>query len=111
MREILFKNLTSLKNKRRVIVVSEKAENKDVHTHVHKVFIYVVGKEVETVEDIPAPVFSIVKHYHTKTKEEKFSFRVKGMFYVIKDQSFLMVHFCHSLRIDISRKAKVSASS
>ena len=46
MREILFKNQTSLKNRRRVICVSEKAESKEVTTRVHKVFIYVVGREV-----------------------------------------------------------------
>ena len=110
MREILFKNQTSLKNRRRVICVSEKAESKEVTTRVHKVFIYVVGREVEAVEDIPAPVFSIIKHFNTKTKEEKFAFRVKGMFYVVQDSGYLVIHFCHSLRIDVARKSKISAS-
>ena len=110
MREILYKNLTSLKNKRRVIFVSEKTENKDVLTRIHKVFIYVVTKEVNTLEDLPAPVFCITKNYNTKTKEEKFSFRVKGIFYVSKNKRYLMIHFCHSLRVDISRKSKVYSS-
>ena len=109
MREILYKNEISVKNRRRVIFVSEKSENKNVLTRVHKIFIYVVSKEVEAVEDVPAPVFSIIKHFNTKTKEEKFSFRVKGIFYIVKEKSFLTVHFCHSLRIDVIPKAIISA--
>lgn len=110
VREIMYRNLTSAKNKRRVISVSEKSENKDVITRIHRAFIYIVSREVEAVEDLPAPVFFITKNYHTKTREEKFSFRVKGVFYVIKGNSFLMVHFCHSLRVDIIRKSKVYQS-
>lgn len=108
MREILYKNETSVKNRRRVIFVSEKSESKKVLTRVHKVFIYVVSKEMEGVGEAPAPVFSIVKHFNSKTKEEKFSFRVKGTFYIIKEESYLPVHFCHSLRIDITPKAVVT---
>ena len=109
MREILYKNETSLKNRRRVIFVSEKSENKNALTRIHKVFIYVVAKEVEAVDEITAPIFSIIKQYNSKTKEEKFSFRVKGTFYIVKENKFLMVHFCHSLRIDITPKVIVSA--
>ncbi len=108
MREVLYKNFTSLKNKRRVIFVSEKSENKDVVTHIHRTFIYVVTKEVDKVGDLPDPIFVINKNCNTKTREEKFSFRVKGVFYVAKEKRFLLVHFCHSLRIDILRKAKLS---
>lgn len=111
MREVLYKNLTSLKNKRRVIFVSEKSENKDVITHIHRTFIYVVTEEVAEIGNLPDPIFVINKNCNTKTKEEKFSFRVKGVFYVAKDKSYLLVHFCHSLRIDILRKVKLNAPS
>ena len=111
MKEAPSKNQTSAKNKRRVIFVSEKSENKDIITHIHRTFIYIVAKEVDAVENLPAPVFHIVKHYNTKTKEEKFSFRVKGILYVIRETRFLMVHFCHSLRIDIVRKSKASTAA
>ena len=106
MREILFKNLTSLKNRRRVISVWEKSESKQTMTRVHKAFIYRITQEVDTITDLPAPVFFIIKHFNTQTKEEKFSFRVKGVFYVVKNSGFLMVQFCHSLRIDIIPKVK-----
>ena len=109
MREVLYRNLTSLKNKRKVISVSDKSENKNISTHIHRTFIYVVSNEVEAVEDLPAPVFCITKNFNTKTKEEKFSFRVKGIFYVTNDESFLRVNFCHSLRIDIIPKPKMTS--
>ena len=111
MKEVLYKNQTSTKNKRRVIFVSEKSENKDTITHIHRTFIYVVAKEVDAPGDLPAPVFHIVKHYNTKTKEEKFSFRVKGIFYVIREKSFLLIHFCHSLRVDVARKSKAATAA
>ena len=106
MREILYKNLTSPKNGRRVISVHETNENKDCFTHVHKAFIYLVRKEEKQEESVPKPIFQIFKSFNTKTKAEKFSFRVKGIFYVVKDVSVYTVYFCHSLRIDITHKFK-----
>ena len=108
MREILYKNLTSQKNGRRVIAVSETNESKDSFTHVHKSFIYLVRK-ADKQEDSPiAPVFQIFKSFNTKTRDEKFYFRVKGIFYLAKEEIFYTVHFLHSLRIDITHKAKAS---
>ena len=77
MREIMYKYLTSAENRRRVISVSDRSENKNAYTHVHRTFVYVVSKELESVEELPAPVFFITKHTNTKTREEKFFFRVK----------------------------------
>ncbi len=106
MREIQYKNLTSPKNGRRVISVSEINQNKDCCTHVHKAFIYLARKEEKQQESVTQPVFHIFKSFNTKTKVEKFYFRVKGMFYVVKDIAVYTVYFCHSLRIDITHKAK-----
>ena len=108
MKEIMYKNRTSAKNKRRVLFVSEKSENKSVFTHVYRIFIYAVGEEMESIPDLPAPTFFITKHRDSKAKEEKFLFRVKGLFYLIKGERYVMVNFCHSLRIDIVQKEKVS---
>jgi len=107
MRQIMYKYLTSAENRRRVISVSDRSENKNAFTHVHRTFIYVVSKELESVEELPAPVFFITKHTNTKTRVEKFFFRVKGIFYVLRDNRYLLVHFCHSLRVDVVPKAAV----
>ncbi len=106
MREISYKNLTSPKNGKRIISVNETNENKDCLTHVHKAFIYLVKKEENQEGVVAQPIFHIFKSFNTKTKAEKFSFRVKGMFHVVKGAIVFTVYFCHSLRIDITHKAK-----
>ncbi|MFA5059004.1 MAG: hypothetical protein WC676_00040 [Candidatus Omnitrophota bacterium] len=104
MREILCKSLTSVKNKRRVLYVSERTEDKKSITRVHKVFIYLVKKIATTREELPEPILQIVKTCDTKTKEETICYRVKGGFYVVNNDQFLEVIFCHSLRVEIVPK-------
>ena len=104
MTEILYKNLTSQKNHRRAISVSERSDKKGYLTHVHKVFIYVIEKEVDKADELSEPVFHIVKCRDTKEKKERCYFRVKGFFYLMQQHKFLKVHFCHSLKIDINQK-------
>ena len=107
MKEISYRNLTSPKNRRRALSVSEKADNKEYFTHTQRIFIYVVEKEVSEAKNLAQPLFYILKLYDTKTHREKFYFRVKGFFYLVKGEKFLLVHFCHSLKIDILHKDKV----
>ncbi len=105
VREILYKNLTSIKNRRRVISVSEKSENKNYKTRVVKTFIYIMRKQTRVHDSLSEPLLNITKIYDTKTKIEKFSFRVKGILYIAKKDHFEEVVFCHSLRVDIIPKA------
>ena len=111
MRTIFYKYLTSVKNRRRVISVSDRSESKKASTHIHRTFIYVVSKEVEAAPKLPSPIFHITKHYNTQTHEEKFFFRVKGIFYILRDSRYFLVHFCHSLRVDVIPKESASFSS
>ena len=94
MREILFRNMTSVPKRRKAILISERSEDKECKTYVRKSFVYIVTPEVRVEQPIPQPDIYIRKSYSTKTKEEKFSFRVKGYFYVAKegfsDQMFLI---------------------
>ena len=107
MREILVKNMVSLKKRRKTLLVSERSEDKECKTYVKKSFIYLVSPEVRIDNPIPRPDIYIRKCYNSKTRQETFSFRIKGYFYITKDQCFLKVNFCHSLRINILWKAKI----
>ena len=107
MREILFKNETSIAKRRKTILISERSEDKECKTSVRKSFIYLVSPEVRMEQPVNQPDIYIRKSYNTKTKEEKFSFRVKGYFYIAKENCFLKVYFCHCLKINIFWKAKV----
>ena len=50
------------------------------------------------------PVVHITKIYRSETREEKFYFRIKGVFHVINDSVTFEVHYSHSLFIDIVPK-------
>jgi hypothetical protein len=108
MRRILYKKMTSLHNRSKAISVAETSEDKECKTFVKKSFVYVVtpGAALTGVDPTP-PDIHIRKSYDTRTKEEKFSFRVKGIFYINREQMFFRVDFSHSLNIHITWKPKV----
>ncbi len=107
MREILFKNMTSVKNRRKAISVVERAEDKECKTHVRKSFVYVITPELRVEQEASQPEIKIRKCYNSKTREEKFTFRVKGYFFISKELSFVRVNFSHTLKINIHWKTKV----
>ena len=107
MRKILYKKMTSMLNRSKAISVSESSEDKECKTYVRKNFVYIVSPDVDPQQEVAAPDIFIKKSYDTKTKEEKFSFRVKGSFYITRERSFYKVNFCHSLQINIAWKTKV----
>ena len=107
MKEILFKNVTSLPKRRKIISISETSEDKECKTFVRKSFVYLVTPQMRVEQTIPQPDVYIRKFYSTKTKEERFSFRVKGYFYIAQEYCFLKVSFCHRLKINILWKAKI----
>jgi hypothetical protein len=107
MREILYKKRQSLKNRRKIISINEHNEDKECRTHIRKSFAYIVTMANPSDGALSEPEIFIKKHFDTKGQEEKFSFRVKGAFYMEKDRYVLRVDFCHTLKIDISWKNKV----
>ena len=106
MREILFKNMTSLKRRKKTLSVSEHSEDKECQTFVKKSFIYLVSPQAQVDNALSVPVVYIRKHRNTKTQQESFCFRIKGYFYLAKDASFFKVRFCHCLKIHILWKTK-----
>ncbi len=106
MREILYRKKQSLKTRRKIISLSERAEDTECRTHVRKSFVYIVTKVTEVKETLAQPEVFVKKAFNTKTKEENFSFRVKGSFYMNRDRVLFKIDFCHSLRIRIVWKTK-----
>ncbi len=110
MRKILYRRSTSLHNRTKAISVAETSEDKECKTLVKKTFVYLVSPNVEVQAPSSQPEIHIKKSYDTKTKEEKFGFKVKGLFYLTRNQIFYRVNFCHSLNIHITWKPKVISS-
>ncbi|MCK5581102.1 MAG: hypothetical protein KAJ18_07495 [Candidatus Omnitrophica bacterium] len=106
MKEILYKKRQSIKNRRKAISVNEYSEDKECKTHVSKGFVYIANR-IKKAESKPVtPELFIRKSFDTKEMQEKFSFKVKGAFFITRGRHLFRVNFCHMLRIDISWKNK-----
>ena len=106
MKKIMHKKVTSLREKRKVVSISESAENKQCKTQVRKCFIYKVLEAERIEQELPKPNICLKKAFNSKTIEERFSFRVKGYFFITHKRFYYKVHFCHSLYISILWKSK-----
>ena len=100
MRDLLFRNLTSLDRKRKILASSEIFDRSGVRTVVRKHFVYMV-KELETNAKIEkqAPYLVIFKKRDTKEKTEKFFCRMKGSVYAVSGSKLYLITFMHSLKI------------
>ncbi len=107
MRKILYRKMMSLQNRRKAISVLERSEDKECKTYVKKNFVYIVTPNAKVTKALNQPDIYIKKSYDTRTKEERFSFKIKGSFYISREESCFLVSFCHSLNIHIMWKSKV----
>ena len=105
MRKIMYKKRTTPKDRRKLMSIIEHSEDKECKTYVRKNFTYIVTIE-EKVGKLSDPEIFITKFRDEKTKLEKFSFRVKGTFYLTTDECIAKVRFCHKLNIVLKWKSK-----
>ena len=108
MRDILHKTTAILQGRGKVVTLREHAEEKECVTDVRKNFIY-LAKEVQSEEKHAVPEVHIKKSFDSVSRNEKFSFRVKGVFYVNHSRRLMKVDYCHTLRINLHWKAKVTS--
>jgi hypothetical protein len=100
MRDLLFRNLTSLDRKRKILASSEIFDKSGVRTVVRRHFVYIV-KEVPAQQEItrqPAYLF-VLKVRNTKVRTEKFFCRMKGCVYAVSNNRVYVITFMHSLKI------------
>lgn len=107
MREILYKKMSTARDRRKLMSIIERSEDKSCKTFVRKNFIYIVTKE-SAMEPLLDPEIQINKIRDSKAKVEKFSFRIKGVFYLTNEKCIAKVRFCHNLQIILSWKNKVA---
>jgi hypothetical protein len=103
MRDLLFRNLTSLDRKRKILASSEIFDKSGVRTVVRRHFVYMVKVLPADVkfEKRPAYLF-VLKERKTKEKTEKFFCRMKGTVYAIVNDKVYCITFMHSLKICLS---------
>jgi len=108
MRDILHKTKGILQGRGKAIALREHAEESECVTDVRKHFIY-IATEAQSEEKQSVPQVHINKSFDSVTHDEKFSFRVKGFFYVNHHRRLTKIDYCHTLRITLHWKATVSS--
>ena len=102
MRDLLFKNLTSVDRKRKVIASSEIIDREGVRTIIRRHFICLLreikGKDMTR----QSPTVYIFKERNTKELREEFFCKLKGNVYAITHGKLFHITFMHSLKICIS---------
>jgi hypothetical protein len=107
MRDIFHKTQAILHGRGKVITLREHAEEPESVTDVRKNFIY-VATEAQSEEEPSVPRVHISKFFDSVSRDEKFSFRVKGSFYVNHSRRLMKVDYCHTLRINLHWKAEAT---
>jgi len=108
MRDLLFKNLTSIDRGRKIIASSEVADKEGVHSVVRRHFAYIV-KPIKSTEVIkPQPYLYVLKERNTKHKREHFFCKVKGSILAVNQGNFFQILFVHTLSVNLTASVKLS---
>lgn len=102
MRDLLFRNLTSVDNHRKVLSSSEIVDKEGVRTIVHRHFVYFVREVDEQPQTLEQPYLAVLKERNTKLKYERFYCRMKGSLVVKRNDKIFKINFMHSLKICIT---------
>ena len=105
MRDIFHKTAGILHGRGKAITLREHTEEKECVTDVRKHFIY-LAREEQREEGQSIPHVHISKSFDSVSHDEKFSFRVKGFFYVNHARRLMKIDYCHTLRINLHWKDK-----
>lgn len=108
MREVLHKTTQILQGRGKAITLREHTDEKECVTDVRKNFLY-LASEAQSDEGASTPQVRIAKSFDSVRRDEKFNFKVKGFFYVNHGRRLMKVEYCHTLRITLHWKTKISA--
>lgn len=102
MRDLLFKNLTSIDKKRKVLASSEIMDKGGVRSIIRRHFVCII-KEIEN-KDIarPAPYVGVIKERNSREQRERFFCKIKGSIYAVNNGHLFLILFMHSLNINLT---------
>lgn len=97
VKQVQHKTRVAFQNRVKITKIVENSEDKDCITSVKKTFVYVLTRVTDDTQALPEPQTRIRKSFDTKTRDEKFSFRIKGSIYVNHSRrlvkSIIVIHF------------------
>ena len=102
MRDILFKNLTSIDGRKRKIASSEVIDQNGMRSIIHRHFVYMLQEVKKSQLEKPLPYLYVLKEKNTKGFTEKFFYRIKGSMYVILNKKLCLILYMHSLKINLA---------
>ncbi len=101
MRDLLFKNLTSLDRKKKVLACAEIIDNAGIRTIVRRHFIY-VAKEISKQQVAKeSPYLMVIKIKDSKRKIERFFCKMKGSLVASYNSRLYHIKFMHTLNISL----------
>ena len=112
MRDLVFKNLTSLDRRKRIVTSTDVEEKSGMRTKITRHLICLV-KEITPSHTVkqPLPYLYVLKERNTKEGRQRFICRIKGSIYTINNSHLYLVTFVHSLRINLKVLAKGSTGT
>lgn len=106
MRDIFHQANQILSGRGKKIIIREKGEDATCVTNVKKSFIF-LAQPVATSSDPAAPVVNIKKSFDSVTRCEKFTFKVRGYFFVNHNRQLVRMNYSHRLDITLRWKSKM----
>ena len=114
MRDILFKNLTSMNHLKRDITLSEAFMDQGVATKTKKHFIYFVHDHalVNSLDKVKDWIdkyaskgprlknLAVMKRYNSNLGEENFEVKIEGNLYVLREQEIFNIDFTQVFTVD-----------
>ena len=102
MRDLLFKNLTSLDRTKRRIASSEIVDKQGVRSIIRRHFICLIREIKDMPQERPLPYLNILKVRDNKQQVEKFFCRLKNNIYTIHEDRVYLILFMHSLKVTLT---------
>ena len=118
MRELIYKNLTTMASKKRDISVEEVVEKRGVVSTTKKRSLYFLRDvgEVNSKAELREWVdehkktppsnkkfFHILRNYSDKDKEDRLMCKMRGSLYVVSDQKVYDIVFVHAININVKK--------
>jgi len=108
MRDLLYKNLTSIDRGRKIIASSEVVDKEGIHSVVRRHFAYIIKQIPEASVEKPKSYLYVLKEINSKEKRERFFCKIKGTIIAVHNGKILLIAFVHTLRVQLTASIKLS---
>ena len=101
MRDLLFRNLTSVDHKKKVLACAEIIDNAGVRTTIRRHFIYMIKEIAEKPSQVDQPYLKVVKIRNSRRRIERFFCKMKGSIIASYNKKLFLIKFMHTLNINL----------